>query len=417
MLEELEVINYWLTSEESSFLTRHGIDSSYFFATSEIINFIEDYINQTHTTPTLDLVNANFEEFKVLSDMDSLDYLIKTLKENKLYVEYSPVLVANADMLNQNKVFEALWVMKANVDQLLKKYTTKLTQYSWVKDVKIRLEKYLESHSNPGLAGIPTGVETLDELTGGWRDDDFILISGRTGEGKSLLALFFAFTAWKTFAYAGIENPVIYITTEMPEDEIAYRLDTFKANFSNKALNEGTLQDIGIYQEYLEHLKGYKTDFLILSQESNNNKPFTPADIEGLIEYYKPGLVVVDQLYDLSDGTNERDIRRKIVNISTQIREINLNKKVPMVLVSQASREAAKEARKDKDATPELFHIQESDNPAQKATRVLTLKLNDDILKITLRKNRGGVKDRDCFIKVDIDTGYWKEVSQKESYF
>jgi replicative DNA helicase len=39
-----------------------------------------------------------------------------------------------------------------------------------------------------------------------------------------------------------------------------------------------------------------------------------------------------------------------------------------MMMLAQSGREAAKEARKSSSASPELDQIQESDNPAQKAT-------------------------------------------------
>jgi replicative DNA helicase len=229
---------------------------------------------------------------------------------------------------------------------------------------------------------------------------------------------YFAYMAWKSLQLAGIDQPVIYITTEMPELEIAYRLDTLKAHFPNRALNDGKLADAELYKEYLEELQKKDTSFLILSQESNGGNPFTPADIKLITESERPAFVVVDQLYDLSDGTSERDIRKKIVNVSNGIREVNLYTQTPMMLIAQAGREAAKEGKKDTNATPELYSIQESDNPAQKATRVLTLRLIDNnLFKMSLKKNRGGKRDEDVYMRVDLDTGIWNETTVEEAIF
>jgi replicative DNA helicase len=267
----------------------------------------------------------------------------------------------------------------------------------------------MKRHGHTGLWGLPTGIKTLDELTGGWRNDDLVLLAGRTNEGKSMVGGFFAYHAWRALQTANINSPVIYITTEMPELEVSFRLDTLKAHFSNRALNEGHLPEHELYQEYLQELKKKDTSFLILSEEANGGRPFTPLDIRALIESEKPAFMVIDQLYDLSDGTSESDIRKRIVRVTNGIRETNLYTQTPMMLIAQAGRNAAKEAKKDPNATPELFDIQESDNPAQKATRVLTLRLLNDTFKMSLKKNRGGKKDQDIFMKADLDSGYWEE--------
>ena len=204
----------------------------------------------------------------------------------------------------------------------------------------------------------------------------------------------------------------------MPQLEISYRLDTLKRHFSNTALNQGKLQDHELYREYLEELSKKDTSFLILSQEANNGKAFTPNDIRAIIESEKPAFMVIDQLYDISDGTGERDIRKRIVNATSAIRDINLYTRTPTMLIAQAGREAAKNAKKDPTVTPELYEIQESDNPAQKATRVITLRLiGGDLFKLSLKKNRGGRKDVDVFFRVKIDTGIWEEDTVDTSIF
>lgn len=417
MIEELELINHWLEDKDPSFLTKQGLDASYFLPSRDIVEFVFDYLQQTGSTPSPELVNANFEEFKILTDLDSVDYLVGALKEQKLYMEYRPVLVKNAEMLSEGKTTEAVWDMKSKVDKLLRRFTGKLTHYDWVKDALLRLNRYMEKHGQEGISGVPTGLKKLDELTGGLKEDDMLLITARTNEGKSLVASFIAYVAWKSFQIAGVGSPVLYISTEMPELEVSYRLDTLRSHFSNRELNTGGLPDPDIYKEYLEELSQKDTSFVILSTDSNGGRSFTPADIHALIEQYKPGLLVIDQLYDISDGTGERDIRKRIVNVSNQLRDINLLTKTPTILVSQAGRDAAREAKRDTEATPELYHIQESDNPAQKATLVLSLRLMEDKFKMTLRKNRGGVKDVDFYVKVDIDKGFWEECDKEEMYF
>lgn len=418
MIEELQYINHWLNSKDPYFMRKHGIDKTYFVALRDVVEWIEKFRDEMKGhLPSPETVAVEFEDFRVLKDLDPVEYCVNALREQRAYMDFRPLLESTAEMVNDGKTIEAMWYAKNELDKLLKGYSGKITEYDWIKNAKDRYNKYLEKHGKTGLAGLTTGIKKLDELTGGWKEDDLILLAGRTNEGKSWIALYFAFVVWRSIHAANMDDPVVYISTEMPELEIAYRLDTMKAHFSNRALNEGKLKDPELYREYLEDLSKAKNSFYILTEESNGGKPFTPIDIKAIIENYRPAFLVIDQLYDLSDGTGERDIRRRIVNAVNEIRDVNLYTRTPTLLLAQANRESAKEAKKDPNASPELYQVQESDTPAQKATRVITVRKLGDVFKLTLRKNRGGEKDVDVYLRADLDTGIFEETMEEEMVF
>lgn len=422
MIEELMLINHWLSSKDPGFLRKVGVDKSYFFVLGDVIDWVESFNKQTGQLPSHETVASEFEDFRKVSQPEPVEYLTNVLKEQKAYTEYRPILTSNAQLVHEGKTIEAMWKMRQDIDNLLKMYTSKMTRYDWVKNAQERYKKYMEKHGQTGIAGIPTGHSELDTLTGGWLDDDLILLSARLGEGKSLNASHFAYHAWKYVQKANLNAPVIYISTEMPELQIAYRLDTMKAHFSNTALLNGKLEDHELYREYLDELAKKDSSFLILSQEANNGREFTPRDILSIVESERPALLIIDQLYDISDGTGERDIRKRIVNVSRDIRDVNLYTKTPTILLAQAGRESAKNAKKDPNTTPEVHEIQESDAPAQKATRVITCRqipgeFGYDQFKLSLKKNRGGVKERDVFYRARIDTGVWEEDTVEASVF
>jgi replicative DNA helicase len=54
------------------------------------------------------------------------------------------------------------------------------------------------------VTGTPTGLASLDALTGGWQPGDLVAIAGRTSSGKTAFALQAALTAGRTF-YASLE--------------------------------------------------------------------------------------------------------------------------------------------------------------------------------------------------------------------
>lgn len=417
MLEELQLLNYWLASKDPAFLQKYGLDVSFFFALNHVAVWVAQFQERTGVLPTIETVTVEFEDFRELTDLDPIEYLVAVLKENKAFVEIRPLITESVELVNEGKTLEAIWKIRDDMERLIRKYNNKTVRYDWVKDAPSRFERYLENHGKEGLKGLTTGIPGLDEATGGWREDDLILLSARTGEGKSFWGVFFAYTVWLELKKAGSTRPVVYISTEMPEIEVAYRLDTLRSHLSNRALNDGQLPDPSVYKEYLEELAKSSCSFIILSEEANGGRPFTPNDIRAIIEVEKPAFIVVDQLYDISDGFGETDIRKRIVSVSNQIRDINLATKTPTLLIAQSGRGAAREAKKNPDATPELYDIQESDNPAQKATRVLTLRLIGDVFKLSLKKNRRGKRGLDFYVKVDLDKGIWAESPVETSVF
>ena len=421
MIEELQLINYWINSKDPSFLEKNELDKSYFISTGDIVEFIIHYILQYKDFPTYELLLSEFgDKFKKFEDLDNLDYLIDKVREKKVYVDYKQAIFQCIELLKEERVYEALNLMQNAVSNLSKTFSSNYSKYDWVQDVDLRFEKYLEKH-NKGtqLTGLPTGHPELDNVTGGWLEDDLIILAGRTNEGKSLVSTYFAYTVWEYLHKNNItDRPIVYISTEMSEFEISYRLDTLKAHFSNKALNLGKLSNPEVYKEYLENLKTLKPSFIILTEEHNKGKKFSPLDIRRIIEVERPAFLVIDQLYDLRDVAGEREIRKRIINIVEMLRQINLSTKTPILLVVQANRQAALKSEKSKEETPEIENIQESDNPAQKATKVLTLrKLDAHTIKLSLKKNRSGEKDIDVYFKINIDIGIWEALTDLETKF
>ncbi|MFF2480259.1 DnaB-like helicase C-terminal domain-containing protein [Paenibacillus sp. NPDC058071] len=420
MIEELQLINYWLTKKEPAYLQKLGMDRSYFIVLRDIVEWIERFRDSTGQLPTIELAATEHEDFQILRDLDPEPYLVNSLKEQRAYMDFRPLYVEVGNSLNEGAdTIDQMRKMRTELETLLKGYDMPGLQsvYDWASDAQERYERYMKTHKRSGLAGYSYGIRALDEATGGIRNDDNILLAGRMGEGKSLIGSFFAYQVWQSVQAAGLNAPVIYISTEMPEAEISYRLDSMKGHFSNRGLNEGKLSDHTLYREYLDELSKRDGSFKIITTETFGDRSITVQDIRSVMESERPAFMVIDQLYDIMDGTGESDIRRRIVKVSSAIREANKSLGVPVLNLAQAGRGAAKEAHKNEKATPELEDIQESDHPAQKATRVITIRKLDQAFKLTLKKNRAGERNKDVYMRADIDRGFWEEIDENEVYF
>ena len=93
-----------------------------------------------------------------------------------------------------------------------------------------------------------------------------------------------------------------------------------------------------------------------------------------------------------------------LTNISEDLRLLSLETKVPIVIVVQSNRGGVK-SDEDKDGTPELENIRDSDGIAHNATKVLSLAQKDHVLEIAVKKNTFGSVGGKLKYQWDIDKG------------
>lgn len=84
----------------------------------------------------------------------------------------------------------------------------------------------------------------------------------------------------------------------------------------------------------------------------------------------------------------------------------------PVIMLAQANREAVK--NKKKGQSPELHDLAESDGVAQNATRVISLSVIDGILKLSTKKNRYGINNKDVMVMWEINAGYIKPLLENK---
>lgn len=86
-----------------------------------------------------------------------------------------------------------------------------------------------------GLTGVPTGLQRLNEMTGGWQPGNLIFTAARPADGKTALDLFFARQA----AMAGV--PVVFFTLEMTASELGERMVLAESSADPLRIRQGRL--------------------------------------------------------------------------------------------------------------------------------------------------------------------------------
>lgn len=223
--------------------------------------------------------------------------------------------------------------------------------------------------------GVPSGIPKLDALTGGWGDDELIIIGARPSVGKSAFALHAAAHA----AASGV--PVYFASLEMSAESLCSRL---------------LLQRAGVPFDYFrtgfrgEHAMRTVTEtaeeVLSLPLYIDDSSRSTIWDIRGRARRcqrkHGKGLIIVDYLQLVHGSGKSKDRHIEVGEISAGLKQLARDQKCPVVALCQVSRAGDGETL----GVHTLKHLRESGSLEQDADKVYFLarpsdKERDDLLE------------------------------------
>lgn len=207
---------------------------------------------------------------------------------------------------------------------------------------------------------ISTGIGDLDRTITGLNRSDLILLAARPGMGKTSFALNIA-----KHAAMKSKKKVVFFSLEMSREQLASRLLSSEALISGTTLRTGKLS-----QDEWERLIP-ASDVLGATEMYLDDTPglTVPAMKAKLRRLKDVDLVIIDYL-QLMSGARRTDNRVQEIseitrNLKIMAKEIN----VPVITLSQLSRESEKRA----DHRPQLSDLRDSGSIEQDADIVLFL--------------------------------------------
>jgi len=266
------------------------------------------------------------------------------------------------------------------------------SQYTAVKDILSEVYEQIASlyEKKSKLTGISTGFIDLDKKTSGFQDSDFIVVAARPGMGKTSFALGLARHASITQ-----DTPVAIFSLEMSRQQIAQRLMCSEARIDLQKLRSGNLRDdewpkLAKAIEKLAESKLYIDDAAFLTVMDLRSRA------RMLVSTYGVKMIIVDYLQLLQSGVNYRENRvLEITEISRNLKSLAKELKIPVIALSQLSREVEKRDRK----RPILADLRESGAIEQDADLVLFIYRDDyydeksenaGLAEIDIAKHRNG---------------------------
>lgn len=236
--------------------------------------------------------------------------------------------------------------------------------------------------------GIPTGLTDLDRLIGGLYPSDMVVLAGRPGMGKTSLALSIALN----IAKKRLKRVAIF-SLEMSQLQITNKNVSSLSGIDSNRLRIGNIHEqewTSFYRAINEHsqLPLFIDDTPAISVLELKTKA------RRLQAQYGLDLLIIDYL-QLMRGNGEENRQQEISTISRGIKGLAKELNIPILALSQLSREVEKRGNK----RPILSDLRESGSIEQDADIVMFLYCDDlynpdtefpNITEIIVSKHRAG---------------------------
>lgn len=387
-----------LLVNESPFsdMLEHGLDEGFFQGDElKAYNFVKDFRYKHNKYPEIRTIEAEIGKDTIFKDLpvEPLEHWAGELRERKQFWLLNSLQKEISSNLVSNKVQETI--------DLLNVYYEKIAQTSAgfaLSDLKEEQLKVLERHAEvqlqPGISGIPFGFPALDEITYGNQGGDFNLLAGVTGACKSYMALRTALSA------AEYGANVLFISPELPMQQVARRLLAMQANLKDSAIRKGKLSYYAVRKAKniisepisLENKDAY---FKILPSGlySDVNK------LVSICSEYKPDILLVDGIYLLNNsGKKTSSAWQEDESVYFTLKNFAIHANIPVFATTQYNRnkpgklEGARGTQGAEQISSNFFSLEfenqeDRDTMRPVQTRLLKVKKSRDGDSATIRIN------------------------------
>ena len=219
------------------------------------------------------------------------------------------------------------------------------------------------------ITGVPTGFPALDKLTYGWQPTDLIILAARPSVGKTAFALNLARSA---ALHPTKPVPVGFFSLEMSSSQLVQRILSAESEIWLEKISRGKLEEHEMKQLYKKGIEPLSKAPIYIDDSAALNIFELRAKCRRLKSKYNVGIIIIDYL-QLMSGSADRNSNREqeISKISRDLKSLAKELQVPIIALSQLSREVEK--RKEGNKIPQLSDLRESGAIEQDADMVMFL--------------------------------------------
>ena len=218
------------------------------------------------------------------------------------------------------------------------------------------------------ITGVPTGFPSLDRITYGWQSTDLIVLAARPSVGKTAFALNLARSA---ALHPTKPTGVGFFSLEMSSGQLVQRILSAESEIWLEKIARGKLEEHEMKQLYKRGIERLSKAPIFIDDTAALNIFELRAKCRRLKNKHNIGLIIIDYLQLMSGAGENRNGNREqeISRISRDLKGLAKELQVPIIALSQLSREVEK--RKEGNKIPQLSDLRESGAIEQDADLVM----------------------------------------------
>lgn len=279
---------------------------------------------------------SRFGNYRSYAEVVREKYILREIMSfaQSSYAQAASETVSSEELLiDCNKALDRLMNLKVSDEHI---YTAPQTMDMVKTDYALRKELLKKEDS----VGLKTGINGLDDHTGGFLPSDLIVIAGRPSMGKTAIAIHMAMTMAKK------DKHILIFSLEMSALQLGNRMLLNDSDIPIKAFKEGALLNSEEHQMNESCERIANRSITIADQAALNM--FHIRNI-ALRQHRKVGVdaIFIDYLQLIKAGPDQDNNRhQELSDITKAIKSLAKELNVPIVLLSQLNRNV--EARTDK---------------------------------------------------------------------
>lgn len=220
------------------------------------------------------------------------------------------------------------------------------------------------------VTGVPSGFTTMDRITYGWQKSDLIILAARPSVGKTAFALNLARNA---ALHPSKPTPVAVFSLEMSAGQLVQRILSAESEIYIEKIARGKMEEYEMQQLYRKGIQRLTDAKIFIDDSAALNIFELRAKCRRLVQKHQVGLIIIDYLQLMSGSSENRNSNREqeISTISRNLKGLAKELDIPIIALSQLSREVEK--RKEGNKMPQLSDLRESGAIEQDADLVMFL--------------------------------------------
>jgi len=259
-------------------------------------------------------------------------------------------------------------------------------EHSMSQTITKSLEMIEAAAENTGTVGIPTGIERLDEVLGGFHDSDLYVIGARPAMGK---------TAFLLNLCNAHQDQCGIISAEQPAEQMGIRLIAINGRVSAQKMRTGTMEEFDYTKLTSSVSQLHRNNNIWINDKSGISILDVIRQARKWKHQYNIKALYIDYIQRVK-WTNQRIAKwEQVGNVVQSLKELARDLDIPVIALAQVNRDVEKRT----DKRPSMGDLANSSEIEKEADIVMTLYRDEvydedtdqkGIMEINVCKNRHG---------------------------